>query len=123
LSASHSATPTRTATRTVTRDVHRHASRDGDREPYAHIDPYPYRHADDDPSLTATITALQPPVSGRATSRSIRRPATCSCPDLGTFAGFTGFLDLAVGVPDPVMGSHRWTSSAPRVPLGAGRGR
>jgi hypothetical protein len=58
-------------------------------------------------TLTATGTLAPTPTPGLGARRFSLDPQTSLLqllPDLGTFTGFTGYLDLAAGVPDPVTG-------------------
>jgi hypothetical protein len=59
------------------------------------------------PSSTTTPSATASPTPGLGPRRFSLAPASSTLillPDVGTFSGFTGHLELAAGVPDPVTG-------------------
>ena len=104
--ATPSVSPTQTATRTATLSATSAATGTATRSLTATNTPTPSRTSP--PSSTATSTAS--PTPGLGTRRFSLDPQTSQLkllPGLGTFQGFTGFLDLAAGPPDPVTGLAR----------------
>jgi hypothetical protein len=104
--ATPSVNPTQTATRTATPSATSAATGTATRSLTATNTPTPSRTSA--PSFTATATAS--PTPGLGTRRFSLDPQTSRLellPDLGTFGGFGGFLDLAAGPPDPVTGLAR----------------
>jgi hypothetical protein len=87
--SSRTATPTATATATRTLTPTRSAT------------------ATSTPTPTPSPTSTATPTPGLGLRHFSLDPQTSELqllPDLGTFTGFSGFLDLAAGVPDPVTG-------------------
>ncbi len=104
-SATETRTPsaTRTGTPTRTDTPSRTPTRTGTSSPSASAT----RSLTATPSITATATPSATPTPGLGPRRFSLAPATSSLallPDIGTFSGFTGYLDLAAGVPDPQTG-------------------
>lgn len=107
--ATRTASVTRTSTPTLTSTPTRTPTRTATATPSATAS----RTATLPPSATATASPTATATPGLGPRRFSLAPASSTLallplpPDQGTFAGFSGYLDLAAGVPDPQTGIAR----------------